>query len=133
LNHRCGFSGVSGKALRSLPPVEVGAGELDKLDDKARSVDRVIRLPERFDYTLATAICRSEIDEKNLVEFMMNDVRQQRATLDQLGFVELTFEDAVLQMIAPIPHGLVNLAKSLIIANVVANEIGMSHRRHLPN
>ena len=40
---------------------------------------------------------------------------------------ELAFEDRVLEMVAEIAHGLVHGPKPLVIANVVADEVGIAH------
>ncbi len=57
----------------------------------------------------------------------MNDLRQLGTTLDQFGLRELAFEDAVLEMVAPVPHCLVNFAETLRVADVVGNDERMSH------
>jgi len=93
----------------------------------ARRINRRIRLPQRFNDTFATSIGRPKVDEQYLIEIVMDDVVQLAAALNQLAFTELAFEHAVLQVIAPVPHRLIDFAKPLIVTNVIGNDIRMPH------
>jgi hypothetical protein len=58
---------------------------------------------------------------------VFDDAGQFRATPDKVARGELALEHGVLQMIAVTPHGLEDLAKPLVVANVVTNKIGLPH------
>jgi len=57
----------------------------------------------------------------------MNQLGERRSALGQVGRCELALEDRVLQVVAEIPHGLENLAKALVVGDVVADEDRVSH------
>ena len=67
------------------------------------------------------------MDEQHLVLVMMNDLRQRRPATDQIGGGELTLEDGILQVIAKAAHGLEDLAESLVVADVVTNQVRLAH------
>jgi hypothetical protein len=67
------------------------------------------------------------MDEKNLVFVVVDDAGKFRAAPNQVGRSELALEYGVLQMIAVTAHGLENLAKALVVADVVADEVGLAH------
>ena len=54
-------------------------------------------------------------------------LRQLGPTLSQLALCELAFEHAVLQMIAPISHRLIDFAKPFRVTDIVGNDVGVSH------
>jgi hypothetical protein len=81
---------------------------------------------ERRDDPIAAPFGGSKMNEENLVFVVFDDAGKLRAAPDQVARSELAFEHGVLQMIAETPHGLEDLAKPLVVANVVTN-IGLPH------
>jgi len=99
------------------------------LNDNARSTDRRIRLPQRSDDSLAPPLSWAEVNEKHLVFVVLDDLGERMPALGQIDRRELALEDRVLQVVAEIPHGLEDLAKPLVVADVVADKVGVSHGR----
>lgn len=60
---------------------------------------------------------------------MLDDLGKRMPTLGKIDRIKLTLENRVLQMITKVPHGLEDLAKPPVIADVVGDEIGISHGR----
>lgn len=58
---------------------------------------------------------------------MVDDFGQDSSALQEFGWVELALEDAVLEVVAKVFHGAMDFFESLVIANVVGNEVGVSH------
>lgn len=58
---------------------------------------------------------------------VVDDFRNDLATASQIGRCKMAFEHRKLQMIAKIAHRSKNFAKPLIVANVVADQEGVSH------
>lgn len=112
------------RAVTARPPQSVFW-----LHDDARGADRRVRLTQRRDYPLASAFGWPQVDEKHLVFVMLDDLRKRVSTAGQVDRCELALEDRVLKVIAEIPHGLTDLAEAFIFANIVTDEIGISHGR----
>ena len=101
--------------------------DLSHSNHVARCINRRVRLAKRLDDSLTTTIGGTEVDKQYLVKIVMNDLGQFGSALNQLALAELAFKHAVLQMIAPVAHRLINFAKPLGITNVVGNDIRVSH------
>jgi hypothetical protein len=67
------------------------------------------------------------MDKENLVFVVIDDVRERSSAADQIRLRKLALKHRVLQVIPAPPHRLEDLAKALIIGNVVANQIGLPH------
>ena len=67
------------------------------------------------------------MDEQNLIFVVVDDAGKLGAAPNQVGRGELALEYGILQMIAVTPHGLENLAQALVVADVVADEVGLAH------
>jgi hypothetical protein len=96
-------------------------------NDKARRIDIRIRQAERGDDAIAASFGRAEMDEQNLVFVVIDDAVKFRATPDKVAGSELALEHGVLQMIAEPTHGLEDLPEPLVVADVVTNQIRLSH------
>lgn len=59
---------------------------------------------------------------------MIDDASQIRPAAHQILSRELAFENRVLQMIPVVAHSLKDFAQALVIADVVADQIGVAHR-----
>jgi hypothetical protein len=57
----------------------------------------------------------------------MNDVAEELATPGEIGRRHLAFEDGILEVVAEIPHGAEHAAEPFVVADVVADQIGVSH------
>lgn len=88
----------------------------------AGGIEGCVWLTECFDDAFATSIGRTKVDEQDLVQIVMNDLCQFCPALNQFGIGQLAFEDAVLQVIAPVPQGLVDFAESFIVTDIVGND-----------
>ena len=98
-----------------------------RLHDNAGRADRRIGLPERGNHAFAAALGRAEVDEQHLVFVVLDDLRERVAATSQVNRGELALEDRVLQMVAEVAHGFVDLAEALVIADVVADEESVAH------
>jgi hypothetical protein len=63
------------------------------------------------------------MNEQHLVFVVVNDSRQRRPASNQIARRELAFEYRVLQMVAVATHGLEDLVKTLVVGNVVTDQI----------
>ena len=97
------------------------------LDNRGGRVDVVVRFPQRGDDAIASTIGRTEVDEQDLIVSVVDDVLQLRLTLEQINFGQLTLEDAELNVIAPVFHSFEDLAKSLSVCDVVADDVRSEH------
>lgn len=51
------------------------------------------------------------------------------STLCDIDGCKLTFKDRKLQVIAEVTHGLEDLSETLVVADVIANKVGIAHER----
>jgi hypothetical protein len=58
---------------------------------------------------------------------VVDDFGKCRAKAYQIGVAQLALEHGILQVIAPPAHLLKDLPEALIIADVVADKIGIAH------
>src|SRR5947207_2455517 len=58
---------------------------------------------------------------------MFDDAGEVGSTAHQIGRGHLTLEYGVLQVVAVIPHRLEDLLQPLVVADVVADEVGCTH------
>jgi hypothetical protein len=58
---------------------------------------------------------------------MVDYLAQGMAAADEVGPRKLAFEDGILEMIAEIAHRLIYGAQALVVRDVVADEIGITH------
>jgi hypothetical protein len=65
----------------------------------------------------------AQVNEQHLVFIMVNDSRERHPASNQIARRELAFEYGVLQMVAIATHGLKDLAKALVVRNVVTDQI----------
>jgi len=86
-----------------------------------------VRLTERSNDAVAAPLCRSEINKQDLISIVVNDGTQFAPQPDEICSGELAFENRILQMIAVTAHSFENLAQSLFVRNVVANQEGFAH------
>src|SRR5690606_12628148 len=63
----------------------------------------------------------------DLVLLVIDDLAERVPAPGDVDRRKLTFEDRVLQVVAEVPHGFKDLAKALVVANVVADEVGITH------
>jgi hypothetical protein len=95
------------------------------LNDKTWRVDACIRQTERRYDSIAAPFGGSEVHEQNLILVVVDDAGKFGAAPNQIARGELTLEYGVLQMIAIPAHGLEDLAQTLVISDVVTNQIGL--------
>jgi hypothetical protein len=96
-------------------------------DDKTGRVDVGVGEAERGDDAVATPFGRPEVDEQDLVFVVVDDGGQLGAAADEVAGGELALENGVLEVVSEGAHGLENLAEAFVVADVVADEIGLSH------
>ncbi len=58
---------------------------------------------------------------------VVDGVLQLRLTLKQVNGGQLTFEDAELEMVAPVLHGLENLPQPFGIGDIVGHDVSRKH------
>ena len=68
-----------------------------------------------------------EMDEQDLVFVVVDDAGEFGAAADEVAGGELAFEDGVLEVVAVTAHGLEDLAEAVVVADVVADEVGLAH------
>lgn len=71
------------------------------------------------------------MDEQNLILVVIDDAGKFGAAPNQIARSELALEYGVLQMIAVPAHGLEDFAQTLVVGDVVTNQIGLSHSGHI--
>ena len=124
---------VAGQIVDAVPDVALSHDNTAAIYKifRALGVERV-KYPERLAITLDHAVPaplgRSQVDEQHLVFPMMDDRRQIRPAARQVGRRQLALEDRELQVVAIPAHGLKHLAQALVVADVVTNQIGSSHK-----
>jgi hypothetical protein len=97
------------------------------LHNDAGREDGRVRYPERGDDALAPAFGGTEIDEEDLILVVVNDGGQFGAEPDEVGGIQLAFENGVLEVVAITAHDLKDLSEAFVVAYVVADEVGFSH------
>jgi hypothetical protein len=85
------------------------------------------RLAERGNHAIAAPFNWSEVHEEHLIVTVINDFAQRMTAADKIGRGELAFEDRVLEMVAEVAHGFVNGPEPLVVADVVVDEVGITH------
>jgi len=99
----------------------------DTSHDDARRVDRRIGFAEGRDHAVAPPRGGPQVDEQDLVLGMVDDRRQCGPASRQVGGGQLALEDGELQVVAEPAHGLEDFAEALVVADVVADEVGGAH------
>lgn len=97
----------------------------------ARGVNGSVRQPDGRNDAVAASFARAEIDKEDLILSVVDQIAHRLFAFGQIGGRELALEDGVLQMVAEIAHGLKDFAKAHLIANVIADEIGVPHGKTL--
>ena len=105
------------------------SGPLPTGHDDAGTVEGNVRLAEGRDDAIASSLDRAQIDEQHLVFVVVNEGTQLMAAPRQIGGIELTLENRVLQVIAKPAHRLVDLRQPALVADVVADEERVAHVR----
>src|SRR6266404_5996220 len=95
--------------------------------DDARRVHRRVWLSQCCNHALTATFGRTQIHEQHLIYFVIDNRRQVRAAPRQVAPRQLAFEDRVLQMVTIPAHNLKHLAPALVVADVVADQIGGAH------
>lgn len=67
------------------------------------------------------------MDEQNLILIVIDNAGQFRPAANKVPGSKLALEHRVLKVIAVPPHSLEDLAKALIIADVITNQIRLPH------
>src|SRR5438445_675007 len=75
----------------------------------------------------SSSLDRAEIDEQHLILVVVDENAQLMAAPCEIGRIELTLENRVLQVIAKPAHRLVDLRQPALVADVVADEEGVPH------
>jgi hypothetical protein len=83
---------------------------------------------ERGNHAIAAALGRTQSNEEHLVFIMFDDRGQFRFELNFLRRAQVAFKDRELKVIAKISADLKGPAQSLVIGDIVANQVGGSHR-----
>jgi len=97
------------------------------LHDYAGRKDGRIGYAERGDDAVAPAFSGTEIDEEYLILVMVDDGSQFGAEPDEVGGIQLAFENGVLEVVAVAAHNLEDLSEAFVFAYVVADEVGFLH------
>jgi hypothetical protein len=97
------------------------------LHDDAGREDGRVGYAECGDDAVAPAFSGTEIDEEDLILVMVNDGGQFGAEPDEVGGIQLAFENGVLEVVAVTAHDLEDLSEAFVVAYVVADEEGFSH------
>lgn len=69
----------------------------------------------------------AHVDEEDLVLGVFDEAIEFNAKLDELAVVELALKDGELEVLPPAKHGFVDFAKALGIANVIGDDVGVTH------
>lgn len=96
-------------------------------DNETGGVDGGITFTQRGNNAITTSFRRSQFNEEDLVLAMIDNLAQHVAATRQVRRRELAFEDGVLQVISHIPHGFEGFAETFVIADVITDQIGVTH------
>lgn len=86
-----------------------------------------VRFAESIDHAVAAALSRPKANEQHLVLLMVDDLRQHVPAPGQISGCELTLENGILKVVSKIPHGLEYLLQSLVVGDVVGDDVGRAH------
>jgi hypothetical protein len=67
------------------------------------------------------------VHEQHLILVVLNDAAQLGSAPKKVALRELALEHGVLKVIAESPHRLKDFAKTLIVGDVVTNQVGLAH------
>ena len=87
----------------------------------------MVGFSQRGDDAIAASVGGAKVDEQNLIVSVVDDVLKLRLTLEQVNIGQLALEDAELDVVAPVFHRFEDLAKSLSVSDVVADNVGSEH------
>ena len=97
------------------------------LEDVARGVEFDVGGAEAGDSFFSATFCRSEVDEEDLVFFGVDYGFQFFFEFNFVGGAEVAFEYGVLEVVAVVAAGFVNLAQAFGVADVVGDDVGGQH------
>jgi len=126
-DHRRESSNVARQNLNPNTKHETPNPKPKPSNHNTRRIDVDVGLAEGGDDSIAAAFGGAEVDEEDLVFVVIDQIAQRVATFRQVDGVELALEDGVLEMVAEIAHGLVDLAEAFVVADVVADEESVPH------
>jgi hypothetical protein len=75
------------------------------------------------DAALSSPVARTEVDKKDLVFVVRNNLRERRLELDELAPGKIAAEHGVLKMVAESSHRLEYAPQSPIVADVIAYDV----------
>ena len=101
----------------------------DGSDNDTRRADRRVRFADRIDHPFASALGRPQIDKQHLIFVVLDDFTERMPTFGKVDRIKLALEDRILQMLAKVPHRLEDFAKTLVVTDIVSDQIGISHGR----
>jgi hypothetical protein len=67
------------------------------------------------------------MNEQNLIFVVVDDAGKFGAAANNIACRELALEDGVLKMVAEAAHGFEDLAKALVVGDVIADEVRLPH------
>ena len=97
------------------------------LKDVARRVEFNIRGAEAGDSFFSAIFRRAKVDEEDLVFLGVDDVSQLFLEFNFVGKAQVAFEYGVLEVVAVVATGFVNLAQAFGVADVVGDDVGGKH------
>ena len=125
MRHLAGESRVERQESRAV----LVSPKQSRSNDNARCADWRVRFADRIDHSFAPALGGTQVDKQHLVFVVLDDLGKRMPAFGKIDRIKLTLENRVLQMIAEVPHGFEDFAKPPVIADVVGDEIGVSHGR----
>jgi len=103
-----------------------GSFRFGSYDDAWRVHDDV-RFTQRGNDAISAGACRSKIDEQHLIVVVIDDLGQLCSESDEFTARQPAFEDRELKVITPAPHRLEYFPQTFGVANVIANDVGVTH------
>jgi hypothetical protein len=98
-----------------------------RLDDDASSIEMGVGKSDGIDDTFAATIAGSKIDEEDLIDIVMDDLSEFLCEDCFFRVGQLAFEDAQLEVIAPVSHGSEYFTEPFWVADIVGNDVGIAH------
>jgi hypothetical protein len=96
-------------------------------DNNARTVQVRIRLSKSSDNAVSAPFRWAEVNEENLIVIVVDDGAQSLTATHQIGGRELALKHGKLKMVSKPAHQLEDLPQSLVVRDVVTDQVRTPH------
>ena len=132
-------SSASGQVLASLNAAQIKGADITGLELEFAGGPTLSffredsQTPWKMTKPIATRVSGTEIDEQHLILVMVDPVADLPAQLHELALIQLADEHAVLDMVAMIEQGPMDLGPTLVLDDVIGHQEAVpAHRVVIP-